>query len=280
MNGELAQAAALVAHGNHWFRVGGGAAPAPISLEGAAFQFVSSVDFVLVDDAGTQVERFADVAAWLEALQARGIDRLWLELSADRPDTHGFVIEAHQLSAFAGGGSWFLVATGPARSEAWQGAWRVGDRNAPDHRIWEIRYQGNAVDPVVAPAEPDIDAARAGLAAQLTAAHDFAAAQAAGDRPDVGMWADIFGQAIALLTGDPSTVPVGESYDDDALPADHPPPARRLLAAAGRAWVFGGMGSWNDLGFDPTANATYDAVSRHLHAAVLHAVVAATNAHP
>lgn len=50
-----------------------------------------------------------------------------------------------------------------------------------------------------------------------------------------------------------------------------------LLDACGAAWVFGGMGSWNDLGFEGADHETYERVSRDLHNAITEAQVAAAN---
>jgi len=50
-----------------------------------------------------------------------------------------------------------------------------------------------------------------------------------------------------------------------------------------KAWVFGGVGSWNDVYYqDPEAAAEYAAVSRNLYGAVLLALVASVNSeiHP
>ncbi len=54
--------------------------------------------------------------------------------------------------------------------------------------------------------------------------------------------------------------------------------ARQLLAMASRAWVFGGMGSWNDIGFtDAARNEEYRRVSQELYRAVTDAIRDAAN---
>ena len=56
-------------------------------------------------------------------------------------------------------------------------------------------------------------------------------------------------------------------------------PARRLFAAAQRAWVFGAMGSWNDVSFKDVALKTrYDKITTMLHEAVVQALIGAVNA--
>jgi hypothetical protein len=65
------------------------------------------------------------------------------------------------------------------------------------------------------------------------------------------------------------------------LPVDHPDSAKRLLAEALEAWVFGGMGSWNDVVLTgDTDRAKYDKLTSSLYAAVIDACVAAANAEP
>jgi hypothetical protein len=57
-----------------------------------------------------------------------------------------------------------------------------------------------------------------------------------------------------------------------------PPYAEDLLAAAQWAWVFGGMGSWNDMSFEGDDSTEYAQLTQELYAAVNEAVVVATNA--
>ena len=49
------------------------------------------------------------------------------------------------------------------------------------------------------------------------------------------------------------------------------------MAAACKAYVFGGMGPWNDMSFDGDAGVEYDAVTRSLHQAVMTAIDVAAN---
>jgi hypothetical protein len=54
--------------------------------------------------------------------------------------------------------------------------------------------------------------------------------------------------------------------------------ARQLLSACERAWVFGGMGSWNDLGFrEGDLQRRYDQVTPSLYEAVVGGIAAAVN---
>ena len=55
------------------------------------------------------------------------------------------------------------------------------------------------------------------------------------------------------------------------------PEAQRLLKAAGRAWVFGAMGSWNDVGVDATLKSRYESSSKALFDVLSRAVLVVAN---
>jgi hypothetical protein len=52
---------------------------------------------------------------------------------------------------------------------------------------------------------------------------------------------------------------------------------KNLLASAQAAWVFGGMGSWNDLGFDGNDQQEYTALSDELFLLLNQAIGATVN---
>jgi hypothetical protein len=67
-------------------------------------------------------------------------------------------------------------------------------------------------------------------------------------------------------------------YHPDLLPAGYTSEARQLAAMAVKAWVFGGMGSWNDVYFDDRqVAAEYAAISQNLYGALLRALLASVN---
>jgi len=256
VNGELAQAIALAAHGNVWLRNGSG--PPPDLVSSSTFEYVQSIGFVLD---GTEVA--GAVAEWFEDLRVRGVRRLWLDI----PDeSHGGRwLADHLASAFAGGGRWVVLASADSFAETWQPQWRV-DQSAPDGRIWQVAYVGRG-PALVFPSAPAIDDAAASLRGTLIAARDFA------DRnlPD---FAESFARALgALERREP-----GPSYYRDLLPASYPPTSQALVAASAHAWVFGGMGSWNDAGFsDESVTRQYEDLSRRLWQSITTALVAAVN---
>jgi hypothetical protein len=83
---------------------------------------------------------------------------------------------------------------------------------------------------------------------------------------------DAFVSARAALEGDDQTSPL-----HFLRYAQLSPTAERVLKAAGRAWVFGAMGSWNDLVVDPEIGPRYEAASKGLFTAVQRAVLTVAN---
>jgi hypothetical protein len=54
-------------------------------------------------------------------------------------------------------------------------------------------------------------------------------------------------------------------------------PARRVLAACERAWLFGGAGSWNDVSVGPDAAQEFQRVSNDLYRVLMDAACEAAN---
>lgn len=68
------------------------------------------------------------------------------------------------------------------------------------------------------------------------------------------------------------------TYHSDLAPTPAIPlEAKQLLAAVQAAWVFGGMGSWNDLGFDGDDQREYDALSGKLFLLINQTLCSAIN---
>jgi hypothetical protein len=263
VNGELAALAAVAAYGSPWL-AGAGANPAPDLLgSNSCFQFVH----VLVAElpANGLLRRTGTVqgtAAWLAALRERGVDRLVLltnlPMSGDLPP--------HIASAFANAGGWGLLASGAVPSTLWTVRWDVGAPNAPDSRIWDLTATSTPFDHPQPPVS-SVEDARSILRSALREIEEFA------NRSGLDDWSPWFARAEALLDAPAPSPP----YHADMLPSDASLQRRQLAAAAVQAWVFGGMGSWNDMGpSDSALPGEYEQVSRQLYDALLNALSAAT----
>lgn len=255
MNGELAQYFALATHTSAGLRDPRGADGHGMSHN--TFQYVGAVSFDGTDG----------LDEWVRRVETDAVDRVWLAVPSLDPEKRRDGPPASVRAAFAGGMLGGLLATGTGESRLWQADWHVGDRDAPESRIWVVRYQSRPV--AIEPQRPDVfDAARV-LDGALERAAQFS------ERHELG-WATLFARARHHWSGDADPT---EADPDHLFPPTWPDPdSRRLAAMASTAWVFGGMGSWNDLGFvDQATQSEYEQISRDLYTAVLTACVAAAN---
>src|SRR3954469_7398472 len=260
MNGELAQLVTVSAHGSVWLAGEMGPDPPRLDESNWTFRYVGNMWFRLERRDGLIVEA-DDLAGWFRQLRDRGVERLWLT-AGERPAQagRGAGFDERYLVAFAGAGSWSMLATG-AVTESWWAGWTVGDQKAPDRRIWNVGYRGVELPKTEMPAAPSIAQAGLRLREALHAAAEFARSQG------LDQWSGVFDSALRA-----------GAADDDLLHPAAAAEARALAATASRAWVFGGMGSWNDLSFDGDAQVRSERVSEELYRATLEALVAATNA--
>ena len=264
MNSELTQLVTLAAHGNAYLAREGGAAPELVGTN-SMFNF-SSLRFVRGPgsdgDGMTGTVVAEGTAGWYAELRELGARNIWLVRRAgptweDTPQ--------HMLVAFAGGGDWHLQVDYPDRSEAWPAFWRFAGKPGEGH--WYVTYGAVPLEGMPQAQKHDLGATGARLRQALVEIEQFARAN--GEET----WAGIFKAALDDFDGG------GEYRYPEMLPDEgYSSEARRLLSVAARAWVFGGMGSWNDLSFPAgEARADYDRLSSQLYDAVMTAVVAATN---
>lgn len=237
------------------------------------FKFCKRVRFVSLsgDPKSPEETPFADdPVAWLSLLRRAGTSGLRLhQLARNHP-----LVSDRMSAAFAGGGGrWIVEARHGQQSDLWEAKWVVGDQRDPERKIWDVAYY--RVDKDRAPLPIAVDDSLATLKSQLddalTEIEAFAMRQQGLEN-----FAEVFCDAKAALASDPSSA--GSFHSDIAAGADFPMEAPQLLAAAEAAWVFGGMGSWNDIVLQGQDGVDYERVSEALFAAVNRAILGAVNA--
>jgi hypothetical protein len=264
VNAELAQRIALVAHGNA-FLSGLIDSPPDLLAENSAFQHVQSVEFRTT---GRSIRR---VDSWFAALARRGAKRLWVrndDLAAEGGGVRevwqpsGVFIsdrfrerQDRQLLTLAETGVWneeegFAMSSVIARTER---PWRL----LFDQQSRKSRPRGGMLLP----------ASRAALVEAVTEAQEFARRHAVG-------YEGAFGKSLALLG---SRRPAAPYHPDMLPPVGYSLDARRVLAAATQAWVFGAWG-WGDRMFESNAvDADFWRLDAKLRASVRGSLVAAAN---
>ncbi|NOZ12315.1 MAG: hypothetical protein GXO69_01550 [Acidobacteria bacterium] len=92
---------------------------------------------------------------------------------------------------------------------------------------------------------------------------------------DCGGFTQCFADALETLDSDGKKL---HGYHKDlAHPGYLSDQARAILDACQRAWVFGGMGSWNDMWFDGNEQKEYEKVSDRLFKVLNQAISEAAN---
>jgi hypothetical protein len=264
VNGELAVLVALCLHGNEWL-ASGGEHPPGVEAENSTFKYVKHLRVTCPQRAlfRTNMWESEGAAPWLQFLRKSDSRRLSLVTAGD-PQPSDLPDEI--AASFANGGRWALVSDGPT-PRIWYARWSVEHQDDPDQRIWAVQLIGHPLRQSVRAASPH-GAARSDLQHALGAIRDFATTA------DLQSWATWFDQALAQFEDPEPTIP----YNPDLAPTTLPLKSRQLLAAAIQAWVFGGMGSWNDVWLaDETLHPTYTALTGQLYSAVLAAITEVTN---
>jgi hypothetical protein len=204
----------------------------------------------------------ADPEQWFARLKKEGVQRIiWagVEGNSDR-----------NLSAFAGDAGLWKMATVAADGGLvyWLGDWKYQNKNTVANRVWAVTFKGVAARGGAPTMPPDLEKATAELHETLVDVRAFARSER------LTFYGKIFTRALALLEGK-KPVRMGDLTPPRLLSA----PARRLTMACAVAWVFGGMGSWNDMMFlTDQAVQRYNQVSDRLFETVSQAIASAANA--
>lgn len=260
MNGPIAQIVALTCHGNAFLsgRAGNAFFPANSTCE-----FCERITFVTVGRTFFGRKKETEVARspneWFPLLKSRGAlgIRLCRE-SADNPE----MPDRMSAGLIGGGGMWAMEILLPDKmSEYWVGRWEAGDPNAADQKIWRVTYgcvsKGSTAPltvPVFAGIIRDLDQS-------LREIRGFSA------RIGTDQFTKCFDQALDTIATRGSN---RQGHHQDLAPAGVlSDEAAMILDACQTSWVFGTMGSWNDLSFDQEGKQeTYDRVSECLFRAL------------
>lgn len=169
-----------------------------------------------------------------------------------------------------GGGSWCMEVYFPNRvDERWYSKWTVTDQNAADKRIWSVEYNATTRLRLRKVCAPDLHTITETLEASLRNIHTFA------QRHSLRHFVENFGDALNTIQ---TRGNARHGYHQDLAPAGFlSDSAAILLDASQKAWVFGGMGSWNDLAFEGEEQQSYEKLSKQLLSAMNQAIAGAAS---
>lgn len=269
MQGSIAQVVALTIYGNAFLKGQNSGWP-EFYPANSTFNFCESVVFVDLRQNGDkwEPEPYAgDPIAWLKALRKEGGCSLRMTYGS----SGGTRTADRMLVGFVGGGGrWLIEVVGSGASDFWKSRWQVGDQKRADKRIWRVSYGRIAKGQHSVRGETqDLRNLREEFERNLRDIGEFAWSQ------KLDNFAKAFESARSRLHSEP---PYHDQYHSDLAPVGVLPiVASQLLAASQDAWVFGGMGSWNDVGFDSTAQPRYEDLSEKLYQLLNRVIVAAAN---
>ena len=263
MNGEVAQFTALVCHANAVLR---GMPVPPFADFNVTTRFCESIEFLawwkpLIGKAHLKVIA-ANPDEWLGMLPDQSATAVRLireddEAAADVSDW--------ALAGFSGGaGLWLMeVLKEGGTSEFWAARREVlsEEERQQGGNTWKVSY--GLVKQAETKPSPlrDMATVNEEFRMVLETIHDFAA------REERGNFTRIFADALEVLDHPSPEAETG------LTPRGCFPEPEAMLQAAMASWVFGGMGSWNDLGFDGAAREEYEKVSADLYG-ILNEVIA------
>ncbi len=213
-----------------------------------------------------------DPPDWVQLLRSEGVTSVRI--------AHGVQTDGHMdrmTSGFVGGGRrWAIHTSNGEHHDLWlprlaldqEERDRMIRTRSREAKIWRSSYLRRD-EARHGPFDADLEGAAEALAAALEDVIAFAGAQGAAH------WIETaFEPALGILER-------RRGVDPDRSRLDFKPfvrlePAGRLLNTVMAAWVFGGMGSWNDQVIAPKEE--YDRVSEALFAALHRAIAAGVNA--
>jgi hypothetical protein len=270
MQGTIAQLLSIAAHGNEYLR---GRLKDDYFPNSSTFKFCKFVKFVDLQSSGTKWHErdFAkDPNDWFKKLKETGV----LQFRVRYISTNNEAISDRMSVGFVGGGGrWLIEAVKLGESDFWEAGWEVGDRDDPEQNIWHVKYGRilrNRNQPEQ-PLPPAIEV-KEQLKEILQNISEFA------HKNNCGNFGECFDRGLKAL----EEPPVSSDKEYTIFPVGYAEPVfHQILSASQRAWVFGGMGSWNDMGFNDSAiHKEYEELSDKLFNLINLSLIVASNPFP
>lgn len=268
--GPLAQQVALISFGNEFFS--SRKVAHQDTINNSTFQFCNTIIFAKIKRSLLTFKKKENVIAqnpydWFLLLDKEKCKKLRLFYQSSKDQA----FPVHKLAGFVGGGgTWLIEAIYDGYSDYWANKWEVNKPNALDKKIWTVNYLKVFSHQETINLQGKLENEKTNLSITLKEISEFAREQ------ELLYWANIFDKAITSLH---STNPIEEYYHKDLIvDKNYGLIAKQVLFSAGLAWVFGGMGSWNDLGFEnKDVNNTYEELSKRLYQNICEAIIYSIN---
>jgi len=269
MNGPLAQFVALTCNANAFLR---GDPVATFFPGNSTCQFCDWVKFFAVSKTLFGKTKEIPVAAtpneWFEHLKNQGVVGIRLSRT---PQNKPGISDRISSALVCGGGTWAMEALQPnGKAAVWLSRWSVWNQKAQERRIWRVDYGRVSGIPRRMVSGTDLELASMRLRSALGQIHRFS------EKHNCGGFTACFTRAMETL--DSHGAKRHGYHNDLVVNGVVPELATCLLDACQSAWVFGGMGSWNDMSFEGADPGEYDRLSEELFKALNETIQTAANA--
>lgn len=265
MSQKLVQVVALVTYGNLYLQ----GKSTEFDFDKLVTENCFGRDFIdppINGIAGSTKVLASDTSKWFKYLNDKGAKRL--KLFYKRSDH--IELPDHITTAFVGGGSqWLIEVQFETTSDLYLSEWfpstEIGLNTRKTHCV-RFNHDMTHLEDV----SKSVQMSREELSKALQDLAEFA-----GKFDYARNWVNNFNRALTTLQEfEPKS-------SDEFLPAGmYSKEARQLIEAAFASWVFGGMGSWNDMNFGEANHAKYESLSEDLYTILCEAIVAAVNSYP
>jgi len=277
MKGDIARAITLATYGTAFLRDNYNINK--LTLEHPSFMFENKVEFLVFKKHFWRKPTWFNYAGnpidWLKKLKEEGCKEIRMSFIDDNSvSLNGEKVPDYKLAGFVGGGGTRYIQTVFSdHSDMWQCREEVTNKNAPDNRIWSISY-GRSLPglQIQSTKKYDIENIKQRLKYKLTEISAFA------NEEKLTFWAEWFQNALHQLD---SATPFDEGKVDQIIPPGTIDlKTSQLLAGSSKAWCFGGMGSWNDVGFtEKNTEDLYDRLTSELYDIVNESYIAVANSY-
>ncbi|OOQ57616.1 hypothetical protein [Mucilaginibacter pedocola] len=265
MIGTLAQLIAIISYGNaflmdqNWKK---------LDFENSTLKYCNRVTFVNDKSSENHGVVAEDIQEWFVFLKKSGCQRLKLFYKPKNRDNVGR--ERLDAGFVEGSDVWMVEVVFANHSDYWMVNEQVTNEQAKDRRIWGVKYfLASSGHSSASPTLASLNKAKAELDSSLKEIISFS------DKHKLKYWAETFSKAKQNLE---SSHPAIGYYKDFIIEENMALLSRQVLFSAGEAWVFGGMGTWNDLLFNNSKdNNMYNRLSDSLYKSVVKAIIAGVN---
>lgn len=269
MNGPIAQIVALTCYSNAFLQ---GNNVGEFFPKNSTCVFCDRVTFVTLEKSLLSKPKEKEIAQtpeeWFNFIKSTGAKGIRL---ARTPQNNPRISDRMSAGLVGGGGTWSMEVLLPKnRSEFWIARWEVWNQNAAERRIWRVTYGRVSVGATAkTTAQHDLQSTASQLTQALREIHSFSTIH------DCGGFTQCFADALDTLDSEGKNL---HGYHKDLAPDGYlSRQAQAILDACQKAWVFGGMGSWNDMGFDSDDQKEYERVSEQLFHDLNKAISAGAN---